>query len=160
MGTSRVNHVSVSATDLDASAAFYEELIGAVPVPSPDFDIDVRWLAVGDTQLHLFTSDDRGSRGHHFGVEVDLDTLVSAYRSAADRGIVDEDTFNGGLIGLPGDVVQLYLRDPRGNLVELDAVGASDLPDDLRAELRVLDERRPQRGDHARARLYIGADRP
>ena len=157
---SRINHVSVSANDLDASQAFYERLLGARRIPSPDFDVDVRWLALGDTQLHLFTSDDRGTRGHHFGVEVDLDVLVSAYRAAAEEGVLEQDVFNGALIGLPGDVVQLYLRDPRGNLIELDAAGASDLPDDLRAELRVLDERRPQRGEHADARLFIAGDRP
>jgi catechol 2,3-dioxygenase-like lactoylglutathione lyase family enzyme len=157
---SRLNHVSISANDLDASCAFYAELLGAREVASPDFDVDVRWLALGDTQLHLFTSDDRGSRGHHFGVEVDLDTLVAAYRMAAERDALETEVFGGALIGLPGDVVQLYLRDPRGNLIELDAVGAADLPDDVRAELRILDERRPQRGEHAEARLFIGADRP
>jgi catechol 2,3-dioxygenase-like lactoylglutathione lyase family enzyme len=157
---SRVNHVSISATDMDASQAFYERLLGARRIPSPNFDVDVRWLALGDTQLHLFTSEDRGSRGHHFGVEVDLDALVSAYRMATEEGVLEEQVFNGALIGLPGDVVQLYLRDPCGNLIELDAVGASDLPDDLRSELRVLEERRPQHGDHARARLFIGDERP
>ena len=157
---SRVNHVSVSATDPDASAEFYEQLIGATPVPTPDFDVEVRWLALGETQLHLFRSDAQPPQGHHFGVEVDLDVLVSAYRTAAERGILEEEAFHGALIGLPGDVVQLYLRDPCGNLVELAAVGAGELPDDLRAELRVLELRRPQRAEHARARLFIGDDRP
>ena len=36
---SRVNHVSVSATDLAASTAFYERLLGAVPVATPDFGL-------------------------------------------------------------------------------------------------------------------------
>jgi catechol 2,3-dioxygenase-like lactoylglutathione lyase family enzyme len=158
--SSRINHVSISANDLPASVEFYEQLLGAVPVPNPNFDVEVRWLAVGDTQLHLFTSDDRGTRGHHFGVEVDLDTLVAAFHMASERGLLEQEVFGGALIGLPGDVVQLYLRDPRGNLIELDAVGAADLPEDLRAELHVLAERRPQEGEHARARLFIGADRP
>ena len=157
---SRVNHVSVSAADLDASTEFYTQLIGAVRVPSPNFDVEVRWLALGDTQLHLFRSDVQPTEGHHFGVEVDLDVLVEAYRTAAERGILEAQTFNGALISLPGDVVQLYLRDPSGNLVELDAVGAGELPDDVRSELRVLEERRPQHGDHARARLFIGDQRP
>ena len=160
MGTSRVNHVSVSATDLGASIAFYERLLGAERLPTPDFGFPVQWMGLADTQLHIFERDSHPTAHHHFGVEVDVDGLVSAYRICEELGIFDDETFHHRLIGLPGDVVQLYLRDPRGNLVELDAVGASDLPDDLRAELRVLDERRPQRGDHTRARLYIGADRP
>jgi catechol 2,3-dioxygenase-like lactoylglutathione lyase family enzyme len=157
----RVNHVSVAASDLDASADFYGRLIGAVRVPAPDFPREVRWLSVGDTHLHLFDRQgDPAPRGHHFGVEVELEQLVAAYRLAEERDAFDDDIFGNRLIELPGDVVQLYVRDPDGNLVELDAVGAGELPDDLKAKLRVLTEHRPQSGEHLDARLPIGAERP
>jgi catechol 2,3-dioxygenase-like lactoylglutathione lyase family enzyme len=155
----RVNHVSVSASDLSASTDFYSRLLNATPIATPDFGNPVQWLALGDTQLHLFQSDVEPTRPHHFGVEVDLDTLVAAYRMAAEGDLLD-DVFQGDLVELPGDVVQLYLRDPSGNLVELDAVGARSLPDDMRREIRVLDEAIPQLGEHVGAKLYIGADRP
>jgi catechol 2,3-dioxygenase-like lactoylglutathione lyase family enzyme len=157
---SRVNHVSISATDLPASIAFYERLLGAAPIATPDFGGPVQWMALGDTQLHIFASDLKPTGRHHFGVEVDLDTLVAAYRLTDEEGAFDDEAFGGRLIGLPGDLVQLYLRDPSDNLVELDAIGASRLPDDLRAQIRVLEDARPQRGQHAEARLYVGADRP
>lgn len=157
---SRINHVSVNATDLQASVEFYARLIGAEPVATPDFPGAVQWMAVGDTQLHIFASDVRAPGRHHFGVEVGLDRLVAAYRMAAELGVFDDESFGHRLVGLPGDLVQLYLRDPSGNLVELDAVGTGGLPEDLRAELRVLDEDRPQRGAHADARLFVGEDRP
>ena len=160
MAKSRVNHVSVSATDLAASTEFYAALLGAEPIPNPNFAIPVRWLALEDTQLHLFQSDVEPSSQHHFGVEVDLDVLVAAYRTADELGAFEDEVFGGRLIELPGDVVQLYLHDPAGNLVELDAVGASELPEDLREQLSVLEESRPQDGDHAAARLYIANDRP
>jgi lactoylglutathione lyase len=156
---SRVNHVSVSATDLSASTDFYARLIGATPIATPDFGTPVQWMAAGDTQLHIFQSDIRPTSHHHFGVEVDLDTLVAAYRLAEEHDAFDDDAFSGRLVGLPGDVVQLYLRDPSWNLVELDAVGASGLPENLRRRLRVLDDAIPQHGEHAEARLYIGAGR-
>ena len=55
--------------------------------------------------------------------------------------------------------MQLYLRDPAGNLVELDAVGASRLPGGHAARsIRCSTDRQPQSGEHADARLYIGAD--
>jgi hypothetical protein len=116
-------------------------------------------MALGDTQLHIFGSDVEPTIQHHFGVEVDLDVLVAAHRLCAERGILEGETFGGHLIGLPGDVVQLYLRDPSGNLVELDAEGASRLPEDLRGQLRPLERTRPQPGAHADARLYIGSER-
>jgi catechol 2,3-dioxygenase-like lactoylglutathione lyase family enzyme len=160
MGTSRVNHVSVSATDLAASTEFYGRLLGAEPIATPDFGFPVQWLALEDTQLHIFERDSPPTQHHHFGVEVDLDRLVSAYRLCAELDAFDDDTFRHRLVGLPGDCIQLYLRDPAGNLVELNAVGASRLPDDLREDLQILADVRPQDGEHGDARLYIGADRP
>ena len=161
MGTSRLNHVSINASDLDRSIGFYERLLGAERVATPDFGFPVQWLALGDTQLHIFDRADTPPTHHHFGVEVDVDGLVSAYRDCESLGgSFDRATFTHHLIGLPGDVAQLYIRDPEGNLIELDAVGASRLPDDLRDQLRILEDGRPQHGEHADARLYIGSDRP
>jgi catechol 2,3-dioxygenase-like lactoylglutathione lyase family enzyme len=156
----RINHVSISAVDIDTAAEFYARLLGARRLPTPDFGLPVAWLALQDTQLHIFQSDEPPASRHHFGAEVDLDRIVAAYRIAEEGDLFEDETFGGRLIGLPGDVVQLYLRDPEGNLVELDAVGASRLPDELRPELKMLEEMRPQPGEHAEARLYIGPDRP
>ena len=47
-------HVSISATDLEESVRFYEAFFAMEEVPSPDFSGPVRWLRVGDLQLHLF----------------------------------------------------------------------------------------------------------
>ena len=51
--------------------------------------------------------------------------------------------------------VQLYLRDPAGNLVEVDAPGASGLPAQLRSQLRRLADVQPQNPDNLAARLYL-----
>ena len=111
--------MSVAASDLDASADFYARLIGAERVPAPDFPREVRWLGVGDTHLHLFDRQgDPAPRGHHVGVEVDLDVLIGAYRYAEELEAFDDDIFGGRLIELPGDVIQLYVRDPDGIQLE------------------------------------------
>jgi catechol 2,3-dioxygenase-like lactoylglutathione lyase family enzyme len=147
----RINHVSVNATDLAASIAFYGELLGAHPVPTPDFGGPVQWLEVGDTQLHVFERELTPTSHHHFAVEVD--DIEPPYRMAKRLGIFDDASFGHRLIELPNDIVQLYLRDPAGNLVELDALGAERLSEELRADLMVLADVRPQTGDHARATL-------
>jgi catechol 2,3-dioxygenase-like lactoylglutathione lyase family enzyme len=151
--SSRINHVSVNAVDLQESVDFYVELLGAEPIPSPKFGLAVRWLALGRTQLHLF---DRGvdpPSHHHFGITVD--DLEPAYRAAQRRGVVDGDAFGHHLIELPGDVVQLYLRDPAGNLVELDHHGVDRLPEDMRAELKGVWEFNSQSEEHMGARLFV-----
>ena len=39
-------------------------------IRAPDFPFPVRWLRVGDLQLHLFQNE-AASKGHHFGLDVD-----------------------------------------------------------------------------------------
>jgi catechol 2,3-dioxygenase-like lactoylglutathione lyase family enzyme len=46
-------HISISATDLEESVRFYRDFFRMEEVPSPDFSGPVRWLRVGDLQLHL-----------------------------------------------------------------------------------------------------------
>jgi catechol 2,3-dioxygenase-like lactoylglutathione lyase family enzyme len=149
----RINHVSVNARDLQASVDFYVELLGAELLPNPNFGVDVRWLALGRTQLHLFARDLQPSSHHHFAVTVD--DLEPVYRAADRRGAFDREAFGNHLVELPGDVVQLYVRDPAGNLVEIDQQGADRLPDDMRAQLKGIWEINPQSDENMRGRLFV-----
>jgi hypothetical protein len=63
--------------------------------------------------------------------------------------------FGNHLVELPGDVVQLYVRDPAGNLVEIDHHGVDRLPDELRAQLKGVWELHPQTDEHLRGRLFV-----
>jgi catechol 2,3-dioxygenase-like lactoylglutathione lyase family enzyme len=148
-----INHVSVNALDLERSTAFYVELLGAEPIPTPNFGIPVQWLALGATQLHLFQRDLEPTSHHHFGVTVD--DVEPVFRAAERWNAFDDDAFGNRLVELPGDVVQLYLRDPAGNLVEIDHHGVDRLPDDLRARLRGLWEFNPQDDEQMSARLFV-----
>jgi hypothetical protein len=77
------------------------------------------------------------------------------YRAAERRGAFDRDSFRNHLIELPGDVVQLYLRDPGGNLIEIDHHGVDRLPEDMRAQLKPLWELTPQSEEQMRGRLFV-----
>lgn len=157
MGT-RINHVSVNAIDLDHSAAFYAELLGAEPLPAPNFGLPVRWLSLGDTQLHLFERDVTPTSLHHLGVTVE--DLEGPYRVAERWDAFEDALFGSRLVELPGDVVQLYVRDPAGNLVELDHAGVEGLPADMRARLTPVWELHPQTEDNMRGRLSLDARAP
>ena len=117
MRTSGINHVSVHANDLDESVRFYVELLDAVLLDTPNFGLPVQWIGLGDTQLHLFLREAEPQSHHHFGITVD--DLEPVYRAAERRGAFDDNAFRNHLVQLPGDIVQLYLRDPAGNLLEL-----------------------------------------
>ena len=154
MGATRVNHVSVNAKDLEASVRFYTELFGAELLATPNFGMPVQWLGLGDTQLHLFERDQEPLSNHHFAVEVD--ELEPVYRKAEQLDAFDSRGFGHHLFELPGDCAQLYLRDPAGNLVEIDTPGASRLPDELRGVMKPLADVHPQTDENLRARLYVG----
>jgi hypothetical protein len=55
---------------------------------------------------------------------------------------------------LPNGGVQMYARDPAGNLVELDHPDASTIPRDEVPEYRSLADQNPQVGEAARATLW------
>ena len=150
----RINHVSVNAKDLAASVDFYVDVFGAEQLATPDFGLPVQWLGVGESQLHLFEVDVDPLSHHHFAVTVE--DLEPVYRRAEARGAFDFEAFGGHLVELPGDMAQTYLRDPAGNLVEIDTPGASRLPEELRAQLKRLEDMRPQTAENMSARLYAG----
>jgi catechol 2,3-dioxygenase-like lactoylglutathione lyase family enzyme len=149
----RINHVSINARDLQESVDFYVELLGAKPIPTPNFGLPVRWLALGRTQLHLFERDLQPTSHHHLGITVD--DLEPVYRVAERRGAFDPRAFRNHLVLLPGDVVQLYLRDPAGNLVEIDHAGVDRLPKDIRAQVKPLWEFNPQSEEQMQGRLFM-----
>ena len=66
-----LNHVALSARDLERSTRFYEELFGCERLPVPDVGFPTVWLSLGDRQLHLFERDTAVPPLHHFAVAVD-----------------------------------------------------------------------------------------
>jgi catechol 2,3-dioxygenase-like lactoylglutathione lyase family enzyme len=149
---SRINHVSVNAKDLAASVEFYVEVFGAEPIATPNFGLPVQWLRMGESQLHLFEVDVDPLSHHHFALTVE--DLEPVYRRLEARGAFDREAFGNHLIELPGDMVQTYLRDPAGNLVEIDTPGAALLPEELRSQLKRLEDIRPQTAENMAGRLY------
>ncbi len=144
--------MSVNAKDLAASVEFYVDVFGAEPLATPDFGLPVQWLGIGESQLHVFEVDVDPLSHHHFAVTVE--DLEPVYRRVEARGAFDYDAFGNHLIELPGDMVQTYLRDPAGNLIEIDTPGATRLPMALRSQLKRLEDIRPQTEENLAGRLY------
>ncbi len=153
----RINHVSVHANDLEESARFYEELFGMERIPAPRFpEVTVVWLRLGDQQLHLFKRPADAPAAHHFGL--DVEDFAAVYRRAKERGLLVVNAEGGRPIrSHPAGWVQMYVRDPAGNLVEIDCPDVSRLPDDVRGEIPSLDDDLQQEGDERTASLYTTA---
>jgi lactoylglutathione lyase len=152
MRATAINHVAISAPDLEASVRFYSEVFGMQRVPAPRFPSQpVAWLRLGDQQLHLFQREGAPER-HHFGI--DVDDFESAYLKIRQLEIRDDSTFLGGIFELPGGEVQMYLRDPAGNLVEVDCPDVTALNRDVVGDIVALSDLAPQDAESRTARLY------
>ncbi len=148
-----LNHVSVVARDLETSQRFYVDELGLVELPTPAFGLPTLWLAAGDGQVHLFERPGDPSSHGHFALEIDGADFVATYARMEALGAIDSDTFGSAVYELPDGALQLYVRDPAGNLVELNcrdgaSVSRSEVPVVRLADLR------PQDGDAARATLW------
>lgn len=151
----RVNHVSVHAQDIEESVRFYEELFGMKRIPAPVFQEPVVWLEVGDQQLHLFKRPESTPPYlHHFAL--DVDDFAAVYRRVKELGLLDGEAFHQPVRMHPLGWVQMYLRDPSGNLVEVDWPDVATLPDDVRADIGRLEDERAQVGDALLAALPGG----
>jgi lactoylglutathione lyase len=151
-------HVSIHANDLEESTRFYEDVFGMKRVPSPDFAFPVVWLVLGDTQLHLFLRDVSAPEFHHIGLEVD--DFEGAYRVACERGLFDRDPWTPDVRELNDGALQMYLRDPAGNLVEVNWPDASTIDRSVVTAIRPLSDERPQSEEAMRARLYPAREVP
>jgi catechol 2,3-dioxygenase-like lactoylglutathione lyase family enzyme len=152
MRATRFTHVSIHAYDLQESLRFYVDVLGMRRVPSPDFEHPVEWLELGDQQLHLFLRDTPAPEFHHIGL--DVDDFEAAYRVASERGLFDRDAWSPNARVLNDGAVQMYLRDPAGNLVEVNWPDADTLDRSVVTELRLLSDERPQSEEAQRATLY------
>ena len=156
MRATRFNHVSISAVDMDESLRFYTEIFGMERLPSPDFSGHVEWLRLGNQQLHLFKDDSRAPERHHLAL--DVDDFEAAFLKAKELGVLEERTFGASVRELNDGAVQMYLRDPAGNLVEVDWPDVTTLDRTIVDPINRLADERPQSDEARRATLYLAAD--
>jgi catechol 2,3-dioxygenase-like lactoylglutathione lyase family enzyme len=120
LGVTRVLHVSVNTTGkLEATKEFYEEIVGLPSIHRPEIPgVPGNWHQVGDVQLHLvgapLSEEGIDPNAAHFclGV-VDIEEAVSWLEA---QGV---DYLRGVQNDRGRQVIQIWFRDPAGNVVEL-----------------------------------------
>jgi catechol 2,3-dioxygenase-like lactoylglutathione lyase family enzyme len=113
----RVQHISVNCHgNLDETRTFYADLFELPEISRPNIPgIDGSWLGLGDVQLHLVDAKESGAAApdpvapHWCMWVADIDAARAELESS---GIEYRE-------GAQGDVVQIWIRDPNGQVVEL-----------------------------------------
>jgi catechol 2,3-dioxygenase-like lactoylglutathione lyase family enzyme len=113
----RILHHSVNVEgDLEAAETFYTQVLGLEIEPGrPDIPgVGGRWLRVGDAEIHLVDAPvaDAPIRSTDAHVCLAVDDIEAAIATLVDAGIPYERTAQGS-------VVQVFVSDPSGNIVEL-----------------------------------------
>lgn len=155
--TARLNHVSIPARNLKESAEFYQQILGCEQIAAPNFGFPVCWLRLGELQLHLqqVGPDSEELTYQHFAVSVA--DFPAAYHALKARGAFEAGTRYADLWLLPSGELQMFARDPAGNLFEIDcpdAVERIDMTQFSPAPRRLADEQ-PQEDGHLRATLFL-----
>jgi len=126
-----IHHVSLPVMDLERSKQFYQEVLGLTEINRPPFDFPGAWYQLGDRQLHLIVHNNStfrkektvDARDIHFAVRVNSyqetrEFLHSkGFHPKADDELKKMKESPHSTAGWP----QLYIMDPDGNVIELNA---------------------------------------
>ena len=130
----KIDHASMMVSDVDAARAFYVGVLELEELPRPStFTFPGMWLKVGGQQVHLFGEAEPGrarethpgyrpnelAKGYANHFAIDVDDLAQTLQDLQGRG--------AEIVGGPrrrGDgVLQAYIADPDGNVIELMQTG-------------------------------------
>jgi catechol 2,3-dioxygenase-like lactoylglutathione lyase family enzyme len=138
-----IQHVNVNVESLDEAIPFYRDILGLPLDDTPDQGFRSQFFRIGQTQQQIHMNemhDERQFRGHFCLVVPDFMTV---FRRARAAGVIDVKAW-GKVRQLPSGKMQMFVRDPSGNLVEIASAGNDAI--DLAIFCEDGDLVEPQRG--------------
>jgi catechol 2,3-dioxygenase-like lactoylglutathione lyase family enzyme len=112
-----IQHVNVNVDDLDLAIPFYRDVLGLPLDATPDQGFRSQFFRIGALQqIHMNEMrDQRQFRGHFCLVVPDF---MGVFRRAKAAGAIDLAPW-GKVRQLPNGKMQMFVRDPSGNLIEI-----------------------------------------
>ncbi|HZV70630.1 MAG TPA: VOC family protein [Saprospiraceae bacterium] len=114
------NHVGLAVKDMDASAAFYRDIVGLKQLRVPEELTNIRaWFTIGPGQeLHLLAGrkdevcqNVNDKNGSHFAFTIPDADPVEAFLKSKEVSYYRQQRFDGAW--------QIYITDPDGYVIEL-----------------------------------------
>ena len=160
----QINHVTLIVDDLERAKLFYADELGLEALPAFKFDYPTQFFRINERQqLHITEWKDQPSFRGHVCVQVgDFNQVF--YRMRA-LGAIDVAPW-GRVRRLPDGAMQMFIRDPSGNLIEISCAPHAPVDEAIFADPLVEAEvgvfvsaRNDARGTRAEdATLYHGGD--
>ncbi len=122
MEIAAIHHVALVVDNLERAHDFYTTVLGLEELPAFGFDYPTQFYRINETQqLHITEWPDQTSfRGH---VCLALTSFDEAFDRCKRLGIIDTAPW-GNPHHMPDGSIQVFVRDPSGNLIELSYRGA------------------------------------
>lgn len=119
----RFDHSTILVSDLETSAAFYEDILHLEPLETPwGPTAPIRFFSLGGSrQLHVGLSDEGGESDKNLHLAFAIVNFDAYLRFLSERGVAYVD-FQGSSSEpqvRPDGVRQVYLQDPDGNWIEV-----------------------------------------
>ncbi len=125
----QINHVTLIVHNLEEACRWYEETFQLEVLPAFRFDYPAQFYKINQhQQLHLTEWPDVYShRGH---VCFQVDDFEGLFERMRDAGAIDIAPW-GKVKRLPDGALQMFVRDPSGNLLELSSAPGTQLDPSL-----------------------------
>ena len=124
-----INHVAIRTLDLDKTNKFYTEVLGMKLAKRPPFDFPGSWLSIGNTMFHVMAGNaayDTEGKFRPVGGCVDH-ISISAEGFDDFAGRFTKHGLDWREFAVPeADIVQLFVRDPNGILIELNFTASKE----------------------------------
>lgn len=145
----KINHVTLIVDNLEKAGNFYQQELGLEPLAAFRFDYPVMFFKFNEEQqLHISEWEDKTSfRGH---ICVQVDDFNSLFFRMKELNVIDINPW-GKVRKLPDGAMQMFVRDPAGNLVEISSTPGAEIDpriftDDLYEEGLYVSNRNDFRG--------------
>jgi catechol 2,3-dioxygenase-like lactoylglutathione lyase family enzyme len=118
-----VHHVAITVTDIERSKRFYSEVLELPEVARPDFDFGGAWYEIGGREVHLIVHDQTKTLRGTTAIDLKDGHFALRVRSYADA-LKHLQAHGVPYLALPQNKTawaQIYVTDPDGNVIELNA---------------------------------------
>lgn len=122
MPATDLHHLAIKTDDVDATVAFWNEVVGSHSVDRPDFPFPGAWLQFGTTMIHLYGGDAaKNDAGGYDRGSAAIDHVALAAEGFDEmRDLLSEKGLDWRQMDIPSfKLWQLFVHDPNGVLVEL-----------------------------------------